>query len=295
MDDKWRRASEAMGAGEFDLLRNNRVGVVGVGTLGRAIIHNLAGYGIGLNYGGTDGVLRIFDPDQIGEENLVRWEAVLSDVGKNKADYTAERIMGRDIRFNVESYAEDVWKVPEYVEGLDLLVIAGLGNEFAMAEVARLARDSGIAAMATFVRPGGEGGEIFRQEPSREEGPCYTCYSIARRGARTEMQASGQRRVVYGVNVENTGGIVPGLSAHVNMVAGVATDCAVNILLDRPMDYGDPNYIIYATKPMVLYQGTKEEEELPKWSAAGFKILKSLECPYCVELPKIKIPRHLLK
>jgi hypothetical protein len=152
-----------------DLLSTATVMVIGVGSIGGAAVHALAGYGIGR--------LLLVDPDRLRWHNLVRHVCGPAHIGRMKVSALRDdlRLLRPDT--NVEAYPLDVVADADQIRPLlnhtDLVVCAADGVA-SRRVVSHLARRAGRDAVLACVLEDGGLGEVLRLRPWKDRG-CLVC------------------------------------------------------------------------------------------------------------------------
>lgn len=152
-----------------DVLSAVTVMVIGTGSIGSAVAHALAGYGVGR--------LLLVDPDRLRWHNLVRHTSGPKQVGKTKVSALRDDL--RDLRpdTDVEAFPLDVVADADQIRPLlgrvDLVVCAadGVAPRRVVSHLARRARRD--AVLACVLENGGLG-EVIRLRPWSDHG-CLVC------------------------------------------------------------------------------------------------------------------------
>ncbi|TMS51130.1 ThiF family adenylyltransferase, partial [Mycobacterium sp. DBP42] len=150
-------------------LQEQRVCIVGAGSIGSATAHALALYGIG--------TLDLVDPDRLLRHNLVRHTSSARQVGKLKVNALREDLERQRPDTRVNTYPLDVVDDANTIRALfdvvDVIVCATDGvNSRRVA--GHLARRAGKDAILACVLESGALGEVIRLRPWHDRG-CITC------------------------------------------------------------------------------------------------------------------------
>lgn len=153
---------------DLDKLQNSEVIVVGCGTMGRAVVCDLAEHGVGSE---EHGRMYLFDGDVVEERNF---GFTAEDIGKPKVEVTAEYIrkLGSkeepsfNVTYSIEMIThENIEKIVELCQFADLLVIAADDFEV-MLELSDKAYDLCPVVMA-FFGPRCDFGELIFSYPKQ--------------------------------------------------------------------------------------------------------------------------------
>lgn len=180
-------ASQLANQWPIDILQNQRVCVVGVGSIGSAIAHALATYGIGM--------LDLVDHDRLLRHNLIRHTCSARQVGKLKVNALREDLESQRPDTRVNAHPLNVVEHANAVRALfataDVIVGAtdGVNSRRVIGHLARRARKDAILACAL---EGGALGEIIRLRPWPDRG-CIVC-------CRTHLQQAGAFDPEPGIN-----------------------------------------------------------------------------------------------
>jgi hypothetical protein len=159
-----------------ELLREARVAVIGVGSIGSAAAVALAEHGVG--------ALTLIDPDRLEFHNLVRHQLGRADVGKNKAQALVTVLGHRYPMLNLRASTDDVvWQtdtVRAALHDVDIIVGAtdGVVPRRTIVHIARRLRKP---ALLGCVLMNGALGEIMRFRPVSAHG-CLECRRRAHPG-----------------------------------------------------------------------------------------------------------------
>jgi hypothetical protein len=225
--------------GRVDVERLSTVRVVlfGVGTVGSAIVAELAGCGV-----------RSFcfvDGDTLEEQNISRHELKLAYIGQNKALAMA--------RFLVASYpleSLEIEGVPRYVDGsmpddeLDTLiddadiVVAATDNRRAQRRIAERALASDVPAVFPALYENG-GGEVF--VGLGPGSPCFLCWDAFRttdQALRAVSALNIEASSIVSLAVQLTLGILDQSSAFARLLARPRRDRPAPNLFALPFPHG---------------------------------------------------------
>ena len=171
----------------IDSLQDQRVCIVGAGSIGSAAAHALAMYGIG--------TLDLVDPDRLLRHNLIRHTCSARQVGKLKVNALKEDLERQrlDTRVNAHplNVVDDANSIRELFETVDVVVCATDGVS-SRRVTGHLARRAGRDAILACVLEGGALGEIIRLRPWRDRG-CIAC-------CRAQLQETGAVDPEPGIN-----------------------------------------------------------------------------------------------
>jgi hypothetical protein len=153
----------------LDALRDKRVLVVGVGSLGSVVASSLAGYGVGS--------LDLLDPDRLLWHNTVRHVLGDEHVGRFKVDALAQHLTARwpDLTCtpHVIDVVQDAHLVRALIKDVDAIVCAadGIAPRRVVSHLAARAR---VDAVLASVLEDGAYGEVIRLRPAPDHG-CLLC------------------------------------------------------------------------------------------------------------------------
>lgn len=159
------------------MIGSTEVGVIGVGSIGSAAAEGLAGYGVG--------TVHLVDYDRLEQHNLVRHVLTARDIGRRKAQATAEHLHHRHPHIDAIPYDYDVVhdadRLRELLPEWDAVVVATDGVESRLA-ANWLAVHARIPAVFACVLDDGALGEIVRSLPGQG---CLVCHrtGLRERGA----------------------------------------------------------------------------------------------------------------
>jgi hypothetical protein len=170
-----------------DVLQNQRVCIIGVGSIGSASAHALASYGIGS--------IDLVDPDRLLRHNLIRHLCSARHVGKLKVKALHDDL--EQLRPDTRTVAhpldviEDANAVRELFADADVVVCATDGVA-SRRVVGHLARRAGKDAVLACVLESGALGEVIRLRPWADRG-CIVC-------TREHLQEAGAFDPEPGIN-----------------------------------------------------------------------------------------------
>ncbi|MFI9387747.1 HesA/MoeB/ThiF family protein [Kutzneria sp. NPDC052558] len=198
--------------------------VVGTGSIGGAVAHALAGYGIGR--------LHLLDPDRLQWHNLPRHVCGERHVGRFKVnalrDDLAELRPDTTVEQHVLNVVTDADKVRDLLTEVDLVLCAADGVPPRQV-VSHLARRAGKTAVLACVLETGGLGEIIRLRPWADVG-CLGCQREAlfnAGGLRPEPTLDAE----YGIGTTHRPMTAVGADLH--LVGQLAAKVAVATLLER--------------------------------------------------------------
>ena len=229
-------------------LREKRVVIAGVGSVGSYLAEALVRSGVGS--------LALIDPDVVDAPNLGRSLFTVADLGTPKTKACAKRLRAINPNASIAVYRADV-RIVEPGELLGIiraadLIIAATDDNAAQQRVNHLAYWAHTPAVFVGLYAGAAGGEVI---VSREGLPCWQCSTA---GVRDNIGAVSVRPATnYG-----TGRLVavPGLLTDIHLVSAAAAKISLALLhapsetarvsrfLDRPLRDGE-NYALFGTEP----------------------------------------------
>ena len=152
-----------------DLLSDKRVVLVGTGSIGSALAHELARAGVGM--------IDLADPGRLRWHNLVRHTLGPRDVGRYKVEALAAQLHERwpdttvrDFPLSVIAHADLMRPLLDQAS----VVVCAADGIASRRVVSHLARRAGKTAVLACVHMDGELGEVLRLRPRRSEG-CLLC------------------------------------------------------------------------------------------------------------------------
>lgn len=197
--------------------------VVGVGSIGGAVVHALASYGVGR--------LLLVDPDRLRWHNLVRHVCGAEHVGRLKASALREdlRLLRPDTVTEVHplDVVEDADRVRPLLQRTDLVVCAADGID-PRRVVSHLARRAGTDAILACVLEDGGIGEVLRLRSWRDRA-CLVCQRQALRAA-GGIDPEPRLDAGYGTGTRHRPMTAVGADLH--LVGQLAAKTAVATLLE---------------------------------------------------------------
>ena len=162
----WDRVERLIGSDNLGLLKQKRVGIVGLGSGGGFVALSLAMSGVGK--------FVLVDDDLLEANNIVRHVADSRYIGKPKAEAVAELIRHRNPDAEIEIRHGRIEEHLDALDNLDILVsgVDGEGPKYTLNE-ACLKRNLTAVYAGVFER--GEGGDVVVIRPYK--GPCYACWA----------------------------------------------------------------------------------------------------------------------
>lgn len=213
LDGKW----------PIDVVQSMTIAVIGIGSIGGAIVEALANYGIG--------TIHLVDPDRFLWHNMVRHVLGPEAVGRYKVDAMKARVNDRWPDTKAIAHRLDVVNDAHVMRALfsevDLVVCAADG--IAPRRVAsHVARRAGIPAVLACVLDDGAIGELVRLRPA----PRYGCLLCLREDLHTRgaIDVEAAQELDYG-----TGHIhrpMTAVSADLHVVGQLAAKAALATLLE---------------------------------------------------------------
>ena len=210
---------------ESDLLANANVGVFGVSSVGAPVAIMLA----------QSGVTRFFlmDHDRLEVCNVVRHDAGVSDVGRYKTRYMADRIRDKNPYAQIDTYEEKLTgdnkeRVREVVRNCDL-IISAMDEREGKLLLNRLCVEERKTCIVAGAFRRAYGGQILRVRPY--ESLCYQCFLklLPDAGGQTSGPDFGDAPpIAYS---DRPVPIEPGLSIDIAPINHMAAKLAVQELL----------------------------------------------------------------
>lgn len=210
-------------------LQDTHIVVVGAGSIGGAVAHALAGYGVGR--------LTLIDPDHLSWHNLVRHTSSARQVGRLKVQILAEEII---VKHPDTAVVPQPWNViPEahrlraLLPDTDLVICAadGVAPRRVVSHVARRTRRTAVLAC---VLHHGAIGEILRLHPWKTHG-CLLCRRRALQEAGS-IDPEPSLDAGYGTGTRHQPMTAVGPDIH--LVGQFAAKVAVATILER---HGHPD------------------------------------------------------
>jgi molybdopterin/thiamine biosynthesis adenylyltransferase len=229
-------------------LREKRLVIVGVGSVGSYLAEVLVRSGVG--------TFALIDPDVVDAPNLGRSLFTVGDLGTPKAKACARRLRTINPNVSIAVHCMDV-RIAEPGELLGIiraadLIIAATDDNAAQQRLNHFAYWAHKPAVFVGLYSGAAGGEVI---VSREDLPCWECSTA---GVRDSIGAvSVQPTTNYGTGRLTA---VPGLLTDIHLVSAAAAKISLALLhapsetarvsgfLDRPLRDGE-NYALFGTEP----------------------------------------------
>lgn len=265
----WQRVEKLFGKDNLQLLREKRVGIVGLGSGGGFVALSLAMSGVGH--------FVLVDDDMLEEVNIVRHVADRRYLGMNKAEAVADLIRQRNPNAQVTVIPERVQAHEDALKGLDILVV-GVDGENTKYILNEMCLRLQLTAVYAGVYERGEGGDVVIIRPY--DGPCYACWSEALRGGARITKDPNTQELDYGmIGADGTLEAEPGLWTHVVKVASVQTDLILNELLrGTPVHEVMPaNTLILANNALEIMEGEINAPHTALW----VNIERNPDCLVC--------------
>jgi molybdopterin-synthase adenylyltransferase len=153
-----------------DSVRDARITVIGVGSIGSAAVHGLATYGVGR--------IALADPERLLAHNLIRHQLSARHLGLMKVDALAEQIHSSWANTVIGPLALDASADADRMRPLfdvSAAVVCAADGVRPRRVVSHLARRSGTPAVLACILEEGEIGEIIRLMPWPTKG-CLLCH-----------------------------------------------------------------------------------------------------------------------
>ncbi len=203
-------------------LWRSTAGIFGAGSGGSGIALGLARAGVG--------GIRIADLDQLCLANVARHELDTSDLGRNKAEATVDRIGRINPYIQAEPYPEDLFaagnesKLDGFFDGLDV-VIGATDQTSVQLSINREAIRRGIPAVFGGCYESARGGEVLFWLPGMGM-PCLECL----RGGLPQPSRSGRIDYSTATGPEDYEG-EPGLHAAIDLITTIEIQIALAVML----------------------------------------------------------------
>ncbi len=218
---------------EHDVFSSLHMAVVGLGTIGGALVDILARTGVG--------TLTLIDPEDLGAENVGRHILGCRSVAKSKAQELALHVAGINPDCRVEAYKERFEGFPERPDlilcAADSFQCASLVNGYALRE--------NVPAVYSAVWGEASVAEILYVIPGKT--PCYECYA----GFRRNVEIPSDARKYADPNFDDTR--LPGqagLWANILMVAGLEFQVILGLVgLRNTLDDRDTLWLMNISDP----------------------------------------------
>jgi len=251
------RVERLIGSSNLELLKQKRVGVVGLGSGGGFVALTLAMSGVG-NF-------VLVDDDTLENTNIVRHVADSRFIGRPKAEAVAELIRSRNPDAQIEVRVGRIEQNMDVLDNLDLLVsgVDGEGPKYVLNQ-ACLKRN--LPAVYAGVYERGEGGDVVVIHPY--DGPCYACWAAElREGLAVSNLAPGEELDYGMIGKDGTLEAEPGLWLHVVRVAATQADLALNELLAGTNVYKTmpSNTVILANTALEILSGHISQPYSAEW------------------------------
>lgn len=269
MTINWSRVEKLVGKENLTLLRQKRVGVVGLGSGGGFVAQALAMSGVGR--------FVLIDDDTLEPANVVRHVADLRDVGRPKAEVMADLLRQRSPEADIVTRVGRMENHWDALAGIDL-VVCGVDGEGPKYKLNAWCLEQRVHAVYAGVYERGEGGDVVFIRPY--DGPCYACWAAALREGLPVHEAGAGQPLDYGmIGPEGTLEAEPGLWLHVVRVAAAQADLALNALFAGTSAYrpSPANTVILANTRMEILSG---EVALP-FTAEWVQIERDPHCLVC--------------
>lgn len=218
--------AQLRGRWPVDDVQASRIAVVGVGSIGGATAHDLAGYRVGH--------LALIDPDRFAWHNFVRHTSDIRNVGRFKVDAVKSELERSHPETSVAAHRLDVVEEADQVRPLldeiDLVLCAADGTN-ARRAAQHLARRAGVPAVLACVLDDGAVGEVLRLWPWKDRG-CLLCH----RASIDSFDPEADQELDYG-----TGQIhrpMTAIGPDLHLVANLAAKIAVATVL-QAKGHGD--------------------------------------------------------
>ncbi len=262
----WQRVEQLWGTDVLAHLRQQRVGVVGLGSGGGFVALSLAMSGVGH--------FVLIDDDVLSPANVVRHVADLRDVGRPKVHVVADLLRQRNPEVDVQAVVGRVEAHTALLADVDI-VIAGVDGERPKYAINQACLEHKRVAVYAGVYERGEGGDVCIIYPDR--GPCYACWAQQVRADTAEAPAE---ELDYGmIGPDGTLAAEPGLWLDVVRVAAVQADVALSHLL-APTGQRRPlpaNTIVLVNTYLEIFEG---QTALP-YTAEWVKVARNPQCLVC--------------
>ena len=266
----WHRVEQVLGEGAFKHLRQQTVGIIGLGSGGGYVALSLA-------MSGVEHFI-LLDDDVLEPANIVRHVADNRYLGQPKVEAVADLIHQRNPNAQVQAIVGRSEDHLELLEQMDLLVVGvdGEGTKFEINE-ACLAKN--LTAVYAGVYEKGEGGDVNIIRPY--QGPCYACWAeTLRDGYAPDEAPNAHQNLDYGQRrPDGTIEAEPGLWLDVVRVANTQATIALNILLEDTSAERDlpTNTVILASRAIEIIEG----QMTPPFGVEWVNISQNPECLVC--------------
>lgn len=253
----WDRVERLIGSDNLGVLKQKRVGIVGLGSGGGFVALSLAMSGVGK--------FVLVDDDVLEANNIVRHVADSRYIGKPKAEAVAELIRHRNPDAEIQIRHGRIEEHLDALDNLDILVsgVDGEGPKYTLNE-ACLARNLTAVYAGVFER--GEGGDVVVIRPYN--GPCYACWAAELREGLAVADKDANQELDYGmIGPEGTLEAEPGLWLHVTRIASAQADQVLNELLAGTSVYKTmpANTVIMANTALEIMTGEVSQPYTAVW------------------------------
>jgi molybdopterin/thiamine biosynthesis adenylyltransferase len=265
----WDRVERLIGSDNLGLLKQKRVGIVGLGSGGGFVALSLAMSGVGR--------FVLVDDDKLEGINIVRHVGDQRYVGRPKAEVVAELIQQRNPQAEVEVRVGRIEQNLDVLDKLDILVsgVDGEGPKYTLNQECLKRR---LTAIYAGVYERGEGGDVVVIRPYN--GPCYACWAAELREGLAFSDIDKGEELDYGmIGRDGTLEAEPGLWLHVVRIASVQADLALNELLkDTNVHKAMPaNTVIMANTALEIMTGQISQP----YTAVWVNIARDPHCLVC--------------
>ncbi len=266
----WHRVKNVLGEDAFEHLRQQTVGVIGLGSGGGYVALSLA-------MSGVENFI-LLDDDILEPANIVRHVADNRYLGQPKVEAVADLIRQRNPNANIKAVVGRSEDHSDLLDEMDLLVV-GVDGEGAKFEINEACLAKNLTAIYAGVYERGEGGDVNVIYPV--QGPCYACWAEQlREGYVQEESASAHQEMDYGQRrPDGTLEAEPGLWLDVVRVANTQATIALNLLLEDTSAERDlpANTIILASRAIEIIEG----QMTPAFGVEWVNISQNPECLVC--------------
>lgn len=264
----WDRVERFFGKAALEQLRQQKVGVVGLGSGGGYAALALAMTGVQH--------FVLVDNDPLDDANIVRHVADRQFIGQPKVEAMQHLILARNPQAMISTYYGRIEDRFELLDDLDLLVV-GVDTEVAKFGINAACLERNLIAVYAGVYERGEGGDVVVIRPL--DGPCYACWAEALRDGYTPAE-QGAAAMDYGqVRADGTIAAEPGIWLDVVRVANTQANIALNVLVNGTESVRDlpGNTVILANQPLEIVAG----KITPPFSAEWVNVQRNPNCLVC--------------
>lgn len=266
----WHRVEKVLGEDAFKHLRQQTVGVIGLGSGGGYVALSLAMSGVEK--------FILLDDDILEPANIVRHVADNRYLGQSKVEAVADLIHQRNPNAQVQAIIGRSENHLDLLEQMDLLVV-GVDGEGAKFEINEACLAKNVKAVYAGVYEKGEGGDVNIIYPV--QGPCYACWAESLRdGYSPDEPPDAHQEMDYGQRrPDGTLEAEPGLWLDVVRVANTQATIALNLLLEDTSAERDlpANTIILASRAIEIIEG----QMTPAFGVEWVNISQNPECLVC--------------